>query len=174
MKIYIKSGDEYYRYYKVEFRENGFYLIDNSPKADHFSYHSGGNCFYHNFGIRNTKKIRKPLNEFEGIESLVCANILLFDISTRVTKKPKIKTEDFVIERNAPFCFEIILSKDAFVLPNIPERINSEYYQKKIGHLHLTLEVFENNTKYIADTRYNPNTWVVGENFFMFIDGKWQ
>ena len=78
------------------------------------------------------------------------------------------------MERNSPFCFEIILSKDAFELPALPERINSEYYQKKIGHLYLTLEVFENNTKYIADTRYTPNIWVVGENFFSFIDGKWQ
>lgn len=174
MKIYLKSGADYYRFYKVDFRKNGFYLIDNSPKAGHFSYHTDGNCFYHNGGIRNTKKIRKPLNEFEGVESLLCANIILFDISTKVLRRPKIKIDDFVFERDAPFCFEIILSKDPFVLPIIPERINSEYQQKKIGHLYLTLEVFENNSKYIADNRYSPNNWVVGENFFVLIDGKWQ
>jgi hypothetical protein len=150
------------------------YLIDNSPKASHFSYHTDGNCFYHSGEMRHTKKIRKPLIQFEGIESLVCANVMLFDISTRETKRPKIKTNNFVFERNAPFCFEIILSKNTFALPAIPERINSEYQQKKIGHLYLTLEVFENNSKYIADNRYSPNTWVVGENFFVEIDGKWK
>jgi hypothetical protein len=170
----MKSGDEYYRFYKIEWRPNGLYVIDNSPGASHFSYHSGGNCFYHSGGFRHCKKIRKPLNEFEGIESLLCANIVLFDISNRVTKKSIIKSEDLVFDRRVPFCFEIILSKDPFELPSLPERKNSEVHQKKIGHLYLTVEVFENTTKYIADTRYNPNIWVIGENFFSFIDGKWQ
>ena len=174
MNIYLKSGDEYYWFYKVDFLKNGFQLIDNTPVGSHFTYHTDGNCFYHSGKNRHTKKIRKPLNEFEGIESLLCANVMLFDISTKVTKRPKIETNDFVFERNAPFCLEIILSRDAFILPVLPERKNSEYQQMKIEHLYLTLEVFENNSKFIADNRYSPNNWVLGENFFVGNFGKWQ
>lgn len=174
MNIYFKSGNEYYWYYKLELRKNGFYLIDNSIDGSHFSYHTDGTCFYHRFGKRNTKKIRKPLKEFTGIESLSCVNILMWDVSTVVTKRPKINVDDFIIERQVPFCFELILSENPFDLPNLATRINSEIHQKKLKNLYVTVEVFENASNYIADTRYSPYTWVLGENFFMFIDGKWQ
>lgn len=174
MNIYFKTGDEYYRYYKLELRKNGFYLVDNSQRGNHFSYHTDGTCFYHYFGTRNTKKIRRPLSEFTGIESLSCVNILLLDATTLETKRPQIKAEDFIIERQAPFCFELILSEKPFELPDLPTRINSKSHQKKLGHIYVTVEVFENASNYLMDTRYNPNKWVVGENFFMFFDGKWQ
>ncbi len=174
MNVYIKNRNNYYRFYKITLRKSGLYIFDNTKKGDHFSYHTDGNCFIHSLGKRSHKKIRKPLNEFEGIESLSCVNVSIFVLPASEPKKPKINSDDFVIEREAPFCFELILSNKAFKLPNLPERANSEYDQKNIGQLYLTLEVFENTTKHLANMRYNSYEWITGKNFFMWLDGKWQ
>ena len=174
MNVYIKNRNNYYRFYKITLRKSGLYIFDNTKKGDHYSYHTDGNCFIHSFGKRSHKKIRKPLNDFEGIETLSCVNVSNLFLPDSESKKPKITSDDFIIERVAPFCFELILSNKAFKLPSLPGRANSEYHQKKIGHLFLTLEVFENTAKHLANMRYDPNEWITGKNFFMWLDGKWQ
>jgi hypothetical protein len=174
MNVYIKNRDQYFRYYKIALKKSGLYIIDNSKKGDHFSYHTDGTCFHHSLGKRLHKKIRKPLNEFEGIESLSCVNVSIFFLPDKDSKKPDINPDDFIIDRKAPFCFELILSNMPFELPNLAERANSEYWQRKIGNLYLTIEVFENTTEHLATMRYNPNNWIPGSNFFVWMDGKWQ
>lgn len=181
MKVYLKNKSDLYTFYTIEIKDSGLYVHCNAKKGDHFSYHADGTCFHHFFGKRLNKKIRKPLNKFKGIESLSCVNM---DIHDPVKMKEhglqkfkdinKLNDNDFIIERSPPFCFELILSDKPFKLPDLPERINSEYHQNKIGHLYLTLEIFNRATKYIATLRYQPNKWVTGKNAFDWIDDKWQ
>jgi hypothetical protein len=176
MKIYLKYKKNLYTFYTVKLSESGLYIHDNSSKGDHFSYHKDGTCFIHSLGKRLHKRIRKPLKQFEGIESLSCVNMDILDFTKlqKVKSVDRLNENDFVIERTTPFCFELILSNSSFVLPELSGRIDSEYCQKKIGHLYLTLEIFNRTTKHLATLRYQPNEWVIGENAFDWIDEKWQ
>ncbi len=174
--LYIKVGNKYVRYYKFELTNSGFYIYDYSERGDHFSYHNDGNCFYHHLGKRSIKKIRKPLNEYTGIETLRCLNVFMFNSQMLKLKNYSIDNKnDVLIDRTIPFCLEINLSNKKVSLPTLTERINSKRFQRKLGNLWLIIEVYENSKKnYVSEMRYSPNKWVVGQNFFSWIDNKWQ
>lgn len=70
LTIYLRLQDKYLSLFKFKLNNSGLYLIDQSRHGNHISYHSDGITFYHNYGKRYMKKIRKPLQDFSGIESL--------------------------------------------------------------------------------------------------------
>lgn len=172
-KVYIKNPTGLYKLFKFQLTPKGLYKIDNTTQGDHFSYHSDGTCLYTMLGKKRVKKIRKPLNDFSGVESLSCVSIMAANYIDEPLSV-KIKKNDLLIEEEAPVCIETILSTEPINLPSLQERLDSKIFFKKIGHLYLTFEVFKNNSNFIANTRYNPNTWETGINFFTWIDEKWQ
>lgn len=172
--FYIKNTTGLYKLFKFQLTENGLYKISNSKHGDHISYHSDGTCLYTQLGKKQIKKIRKPLNDFSGIESLSCVSILMADYTNEKFPSTKIKKDDIIIESEPPVCIETILSTEEINLPSLKERLESKIFFKKIGHLYITFEVFRNSSNFIADTRYNPNTWEIGKNFFTWMNNKWQ
>lgn len=174
INIYLKINNKYLRHAHLEIKKSGLYFFDNTDKGDHFSYHADGHCFYHSFGKRNIKKIRKPLKDFTETESLRSVNVILQNDVTKYKGSVNIGSGDVIIERNAPFCFEVILSKDLINLPSCTERKNVQIFQRSLGGMCITFEVFDIINNSICDLRYSPNKWVAGKNYFTWIDNQWQ
>src|SRR5207249_1214672 len=146
--IYLQSHERFYRHYKLQLKSTGLYVFDNTRKGDHFSYHKSGVCFRHFLGIRGEKKIRSPLNEFNDIESIACVNVIQWDNTSLLPTKPAVKDSDIVINRAAPFCFELILAKSPFELKKNSERLNTQIFRRPLGTLLITVEAFENIRPY--------------------------
>ncbi len=163
------------RLYKFSRTKQGLYIIyRGSHGNDYITYHEDGRYWIRNFkGEKHVKKLRQPLSNFRGVESLRSAGVLIVSPipGDQDENQVVIGPEDIVVERNCPFFIEIMLSESSIELPSLPNRTNSAVYFRGSAP-RIVIEIYENVGPTFPDIRYTTTVWVEGQNFFVNHQGK--
>jgi hypothetical protein len=168
-KIYVRRFGKVIALQKISRTSGGIYFISPRSSSDYVSYHEDGKYWVRSQGKRYIKKLRQPLSNFVGIETLSSGvfNIWGSMPDDRDEAAVSVKPEDVVVDFPSTFGIEIILSEKEIHLPDLAGRLHSRVYIKESKPL-IIVEVFEFDVQPFLTDRYpTPTTWVENSNFFV-------
>lgn len=164
VKVLLETGEGFRRLYSISKSKGGIYVHDNSSQGDHFSYHNDGNCFYHSFNKRILKKVRDPIAEFRGIETLRVSAIMLN--SGRPERKYSAKERDIVVRGLAPVWLELAISDTETTWTPPASHLESEFHAREMAPLWFIFEIYTKADNVAESFRFQKYNWEVGKNLF--------
>jgi hypothetical protein len=174
LSIYLRRFGTLIKLYRLHRSPAGLYVWSlQSP--DYISWHEDGRYWIRFRGRKTVKKLRQPLRDFKGAETLsLSVNTFLaarpFD---KAEGQVQLRPEEIVLALDGCFAVEVMLSESPLSLSSRPERLNAVVHARDTVHPIITVEAFPLSNNVFPSERFPPAIQrIEGENFFVDHSGR--